>query len=65
MEKSSEAGRRGLNLLVVDDISGRGTIGREGAERSCEDRPEGVKTSRSRGGRGLVGSAVGTGKGEC
>ena len=33
--------------------------GREG------DRVEGVRTSRSRGGRGLVGSAVGTSKGEC
>ena len=38
---------------------------REGGERSCEDRPEGVRTSKSRGGRGLVGSAVITGKGEC
>ena len=33
--------------------------GREG------DRVEGVKTYRSRGGRDLVGSAVGIGKGEC
>ena len=33
--------------------------GREG------DRAEGVRTSKSRGGRGRVGSAVGTGKGEC
>ena len=34
-------------------------------ERSRGDRPEGVRASRSRGGRGLVGSAVGKGKGEC
>ena len=34
-------------------------------ERSCGDRSEGVKASRSRGGRGVVVSAVGTGKGEC
>ena len=33
-------------------------------ERLCEDRPEGVKMSRSREGRGLEGSAVASGKGE-
>ena len=37
----------------------QGVKGREG------DQAEGVKTSRRRGGRGLVGSAVGIGKGEC
>ena len=50
---------------MVGGISGRGTTGREGDERSCEDRPEGVRMSRSRGGRGLVGSVIGIGKGEC
>ena len=34
-------------------------------ERSRGGQREGVRTSRSRGGRGLVGSAIGTGKGEC
>ena len=50
---------------MVDGISGRGMTGREGDTRSGGDRPEGVRTSVSRGGRGLEGSAVGTGKGEC
>ena len=50
---------------MVGGISIRGTTGHEGGERSCEDRPEGVRTSGSQGGRGLVGSPVGTGKGEC
>ena len=34
-------------------------------EQSCGDRPEGVKTFRSREGRGLEGSVVGSSKGEC
>ena len=34
-------------------------------ERSGGDRPEEVRVSKSQGGRGLVGSALGTGKGEC
>ena len=37
----------------------QGVKGREG------DHAEGVRTSRCRGGRGLVNSAVGIGKGEC
>ena len=45
MEKSSEAGRRGLNLQVVGDISVRGTTGDEGDERSCGDQLEGVRAS--------------------
>ena len=33
-------------------------------KRLCDYRPEGVKMSRSREGRGLEGSAVASGKGE-
>ena len=43
----------------------QGVKGAEEDKRSRGDRPEGVRASRSRGGRGLVASAVGTGKGEC
>ena len=52
-------------LTVFGRIRGRGTTGREGDEQSYGDRPEGVRVSGSRGGRGLDGSAVGTSKGDC
>ena len=38
---------------------------RQGVKVQEGDRAEGVRTSRSRGGRRLVGSVVGTGKSEC
>ena len=48
---------------MVCDTSRRGTTGREGTRDRVKIGLRGVRASRSRGGRGLEGSVVGSGKG--